>query len=111
MTATFPQGRYGTVSPSNPRKSLPAELKMLGRLIGTDHPTGRAEARGIVERAEDDVSALLAALKWAIGMAEEAIMVRESGDDPEDTEEVLQMHRDEMASAQAAIARAEGHPL
>lgn len=42
-------------------------------------------------------------LEWAIGMAEEAIVVRESGDDPEDTPETIAMHREELAKARTAL--------
>jgi hypothetical protein len=52
--------------------------------------------------------ALLAALRWAVGMAEEAIMLRESGDDPEDTPKVIAMHREQLETAVALIKAAEG---
>lgn len=48
---TFAMGRFGTVVPCSTTTPLSDELVMLGRLIGTHDPRGRAEARGIVERA------------------------------------------------------------
>ena len=59
---TFAMGRFGTIVPADPSKPLSEDLVMLGRLIGTDHPRGRAEARGIVERALGDVAAMMAAI-------------------------------------------------
>lgn len=52
--------------------------------------------------------ALLKALAWAARMAEEAISVREAGDDPEDTPEMIALHRESLEEARAAIAAAEG---
>lgn len=49
-------------------------------------------------------SDIIESLEWAIGMAEEAIMLRENDDDPEDTEEVLQMHRDALEKAKSDLA-------
>lgn len=63
----------------------------------------RANARLIAAAPE-----MLEALRWAVGMAEEAIIVRETGDDPEDTPEIIAMHRQELARAQAVLAKAEG---
>jgi hypothetical protein len=52
---------------------------------------------------------LLQSLKWAVGMAEEAILARQASDDPEDTDEAtLAMHREELAKAHAVIAQATG---
>ncbi len=57
---------------------------------------------------------ILESLNWAIGMAQEALMLRESGDDPEDTPEVMKMHRDGMEKAIAvrdALQIEEAHGL
>lgn len=63
-------------------------------------------------RADADLLAaaplMLDALRWAIGMAEEAITAREQGDDPEDTPEIIAMHREALQAAQYAIFSAEG---
>lgn len=58
---TFAMGRFGTVIPCSTTSPLSDELVMLGRLIGTTDPRGRAEARGIVERTlrEMDGNAVL----------------------------------------------------
>lgn len=69
---------------------------------GPAHEEACANAR-LIAAAPD----LLAALRWAASMAEEAILVRENGDDPEDTPEVIAMHREELEAARAAIAKAE----
>lgn len=52
--------------------------------------------------------AMLEALAWAVGMAEEAIAAREAGDDPEDTPDVIAMHRESLAEAKAALRAARG---
>ena len=63
-------------------------------------------------RADADLFAaapdMLAALRWAVGMAEEAIMCRELDPEEDDTPEVIAMHRAALDSARAAIAKAEG---
>ena len=46
------------------------------------------------------------ALQWAIGMAEEAILAREEGDDPQDTPDVITMHREALRDAMAALRSA-----
>lgn len=43
------------------------------------------------------------ALEWATGMAEEAIVEREGGDDPEDTPDIIAMHRGELEKARALL--------
>ncbi|MEH3063839.1 MAG: hypothetical protein PGN33_14220 [Methylobacterium radiotolerans] len=70
---------------------------------GPAHEEACANAR-LIAAAPD----LLAALRWAASMAEEAILVRENGGDPEDTPEVIAMHREELEAARAAITKAEG---
>ncbi len=57
------------------------------------------------------LAGLGAALRWAIGMAEKAIAVREEGDDPEDSPDVIAMHRDELAKARALLVQVEGAQL
>lgn len=54
---------------------------------------------------------LKASLKWAITMAIEAITHRENSDDPEDTAELTQLHRAELAKAQSALSAANGIDL
>lgn len=51
---------------------------------------------------------MLAALRWAVGMAEEAIMCRELDPEEDDTPEVIAMHREALEAARAALAKAEG---
>lgn len=45
-----------------------------------------------------------ATLNWLLAMAEEAIAVRAAGDDPDDTPDVLAMHREEFGQARALVA-------
>lgn len=47
---------------------------------------------------------LAASLAWAIGMAEEAITVRETGDDEADTPDVIAMHRAELEKARLTLS-------
>lgn len=47
---------------------------------------------------------MAASLQWAIGMAEEAIAVREAGDDEADTPDIIAMHREELARARQRLA-------
>jgi hypothetical protein len=83
---------------------------------GDPSPAGRCPDQGCQglcyvitakSRAMDEAPAMLAALKWAIGMAEEAIMQRE-GDDEDDEPETTASHRAELVKAHALIARIEG---
>lgn len=47
---------------------------------------------------------IAASLEWAIGMAEEAISCRESGEDDQDTPDIIAMHREQFAIAQQHLA-------
>lgn len=60
-------------------------------------------ATAIIDRIE--YKDLAASLQWAIGLAEEAIAVREAGDDEEDTPEIIAMHRAELDKARKILAR------
>lgn len=91
-------GRFGTAVPSDPAKPLAEELVMLGRLIGTDHPRGRAEARGIVERAMRDLAELLTAARSL------AAQVNAHLDYEDDSE--MEAASDALAEALAAIGTA-----
>ena len=59
-------------------------------------------------RAVVEVPAMVEALRWALSMAEEAILVRENGDDPEDTPDICEMHRAELERHRAILSRIEG---
>lgn len=55
-----------------------------------------------------EAPAMVEALRWALSMAEEAILVRENGDDPEDTPDICEMHRAELERHRAILSRIEG---
>lgn len=81
----------------------------------TDETAPRWTAQGELRELRADLKAaraaapdMLAALRWAVGMAEEAIMCRELDPEEDDTPEVIAMHREALDSALAAIAKAEG---
>lgn len=47
--------------------------------------------------------ALLQSLQWAAGMAEEAILEREQGGDPQDAPDIVAMHWDALKQAQQVL--------
>lgn len=55
-----------------------------------------------------EAPAMVEALRWALSMAEEAILVRENGDDPEDTPDICEMHRAELERHRAILSRIDG---
>ncbi len=73
--------------------------------IGADYQEGEAFA-GLNLAAE--LPAMVEALRWALSMAEEAILVRENGDDPEDTPDICEMHRAELERHRAILSRIDG---
>lgn len=58
--------------------------------------------------AQEVNEALVKALEWAVGMAEEAITCRETNPDPEDTDEIIALHRASLVEAQHALRLAQG---
>lgn len=71
-------------------------------------PRGGSETATRNAQLIAEVPTLLKSLEWAVGMAEEAILTREDGDDPQDTRDIIEMHRAELKVALDAIKRAKG---
>lgn len=95
--------------PADPAEASDAYFHRASEIGDEFFDTVSLEVEGIpADPVRDAAPALLASLRWAIGMAEEAILVREEGNDPEDTPEVIAMHREALEAARAAMAKAEG---
>lgn len=91
----------------------------IGRTVAAsrqDREAADIVGRAIVElgdrlaAAGTRTTALTAALDWAVGMAEEAILVREAGDDPADTPDIIAMHRAGLEAARTALTLAQEDP-
>lgn len=91
---------YSMTVRAMPMNYLAADLSRIdAALWGRESEIGAAIA---------EAPAMVEALRWALSMAEEAILVRENGDDPEDTPDICEMHRAELERHRAILSRIDG---